>query len=124
MRKQIVRPELLTCPISLYTASLCDSSLSSQNIPKTLPAPLCIDIVSTLQDDSVLITRLHFLKIFFIIKILSLPVHYAIQHTSKIKNFAASIALCAMLAVWLLKQPSQIAYISEPKSNFTGAFYW
>ena len=26
------------------------------------------------------------------------------------KNFAASIALCAMLAVWLLKQPCQIAY--------------
>ena len=38
--------------------------------------------------------------------------------------FAASIAQSAILAVWLLKQPSQIAYISEPKSDFTRAFYW
>jgi len=28
-----------------------------------------------------------------------------------VQIFAASIALCAMLAVWSLKQPSQIAYI-------------
>lgn len=44
-------------------------------------------------------------------EILSLPVHYAIQHISKIKNFAAIIARSAMMAVWLLRQQSLIAHI-------------